>query len=71
MNEEYTAVLKNWSLINEILTGDIYHDKRGRFADGDSVRTSSVMGGPNNQGIVVTRNSVYKLEPYPFIGETE
>jgi hypothetical protein len=63
----YDAVLRDWYKIElgdkSIVFGRIYEDKKGRFNDGDQIRTSMVM---NHVGdIVRTCNTTYKLEnPY-------
>lgn len=45
------------------LSGDIYGDTRGRFADGERVSTSEIMAVLNGD-VFVTRNSTYKVESW-------
>jgi hypothetical protein len=45
-----------------IATGRIYDDAKGRFADGTPIRTSKIVEGPDADGVIVTRNSRYRLE---------
>lgn len=42
--------------------GALYDDRKGRFADGELIRTSYIVSGPDADGIVRTRNSVYRVE---------
>lgn len=61
-----TATLKNAVLVNSglgrVASGEIEGDTKGRFNDGVRVTTSRILEGPDADGIIVTRNSVYKLE---------
>lgn len=45
-----------------IAHGLIYGDVHGRWPDGTRIRTSKIVYGPDEDGIIHTRNSVYKLE---------
>ena len=46
------------------VSGSIYGDTKGRFQDGDFIRTSKIIKElPNN--IIRTRNSVYRCEWLP------
>lgn len=60
-----TATLKNAAIVNSglgrIAYGDIEGDVKGRFNDGVRVTTSRILEGPDADGIIVTRNSTYKL----------
>lgn len=64
--KDYDAVLQEALIIDvdggTIAVGYIYGDKKGRFRDGTSIRTSYVLEGPNSAGIIRTRNSTYKVE---------
>ncbi len=46
-------------LVGNNINGDIYGDRKGRFADGTNVTTSRVVEVDGD--IVVTRNSVYRV----------
>lgn len=61
---EIDGVLKNARLVagGHQISGDIYGDRKGRFRDGECVRTSRIVSGPDENGIVTTRNSVYRVE---------
>lgn len=76
-NEDFTAYLDAWSVVGKFLCGTIRDDKKGRFVDGQFVRTSYVIDNkdPNEfaEGdVIATRNSRYKLaKPYePAEGAT-
>jgi hypothetical protein len=43
-------------------TGSIYGDRRNRWVDGHPIHTSMILEGPDEAGIIKTRNSTYKLE---------
>ncbi len=66
--QEYDAVIKNAVIDNyyfsqdKVVWGNIYGDKKGRFADGCPIHTSYIISGPDENGIVKTRNSTYKVE---------
>jgi hypothetical protein len=66
MSKPYDAVLKDWYLVEgegfSAIYGNIYADTKGRFSDGDRVRTSRVTELDREAGIAVTRNTTYKLE---------
>lgn len=61
-----TGTLRNWSYTEyangKIANGDLYGDAKQRWRDGTYIHTSLIMSGPDENGIIVTRNSVYKLE---------
>jgi hypothetical protein len=42
--------------------GYIYGDRKGRWADGHPIYTSYILQGPDAEGMILTRNSTYKLE---------
>lgn len=44
-------------------TGKIYGDRKRRFEDGELIRTRTYAHLYNNDGILQTKNSVYKLVP--------
>lgn len=67
---EVDAVLRNWSATplgegTPRYRGVIFHDRKNRFADGEVVTTSTVLSGPDADGVIVTKNSTYRLEPKP------
>jgi hypothetical protein len=43
-------------------SGNLYGDRKGRFSDGEWIHTSAIVSGPDEHGIVRTRNSVYRIE---------
>lgn len=43
-------------------TGIVSADRKGRFSDGERVHTSAIVWGPDEDGVIKTRNSVYRLE---------
>lgn len=61
-----TATLKDWTVekVNNSLMffGKCYGDIKGRFPDGLPIHTSAVVSVDMTEGLVITRNSVYKLE---------
>jgi len=62
---EITGVIKNARFIDigdsrQIVGGQIYHDARGRWPDGHTIYTSTVLDIEDD--IVVTRNSRYRIE---------
>lgn len=48
----------NYPVANGILVSE---DRKGRFRRGEFVRTSYILAGPDENGIIRTRNSVYRL----------
>ncbi len=42
--------------------GHIYGDSKRRWSDGHPIYTSFILEGPDENGIIRTMNSVYKLE---------
>lgn len=54
-----TALLYNWHRFGQKIIGEIYGDTKGRFKDGELIRTSTVERFDGD--LVFTRNSVYKL----------
>jgi len=61
-----TAVLKNATILDvgelKIARGAIFGDVARRFEDGEFIRTSAIVEGPDADGVIKTRNSTYKLE---------
>ena len=41
--------------------GNCLNDTKGRFRKGEWIRTSYVVSGPDENGIIQTRNSVYRI----------
>lgn len=69
--QNYDAVIKDATIAGiygsrRIAFGRVYGDRKGRFDDGTTIRTSAIVSGPDENGIIQTRNSRYKLE---LIGE--
>ena len=61
---QYDAELHNYNILPAyagglVATGEIYNDSKGRFADGELIRTSLVKNVED--GILITRNTRYKL----------
>lgn len=56
---EITARLEDWTQLGNTLVGTIRNDSKGRFADGTTIRTSTIIS--NNGKICRTRNSTYEL----------
>lgn len=69
MSTEVNGVLRDWYLApcmsGHLANGNIYGDTKGRFPDGMFIHTSLILSGPDENGVIVTRNSSYRLEPYP------
>lgn len=61
--ENITGNLENWYVVKypkgSVLIGHIYNDSKGRFVDGTEVQTSKIL--KVKDGLVYTRNSIYKL----------
>jgi len=55
------AVLQGWVRIGSHYAGAIYCDRKNRFEDGYHVHTTTVIGGPDADGIIKTSNSTYLL----------
>ncbi len=60
----YDAELHNYKILPAyagglVATGEVYNDSKGRFADGELIRTSLV--NDVEDGILITRNTRYKL----------
>lgn len=69
---DITGVLKNWRHCEGCFGrpqshyhGELHEDAKRRFGEGEEVRTSVVVSGPDPSGIIRTQNSIYRLEPYP------
>ena len=62
----YDAELYDWRVYDDMgvfrLTGRIFNDKKGRFADDEKVYTSAVRSIDFEAGIAVTRNTTYLLK---------
>lgn len=61
-----TGRLRNASRINTshgtYVRGEVYGDTKGRFVDGEVIRTSVVVTIEGN--VVLTRNSIYEVETW-------
>lgn len=44
-----------------VYSGNCYGDIHGRFYEGQWIHTSYVISGPDEDGIIKTRNSTYKI----------
>lgn len=66
MTKKHDAILRNWHEVKldggSYVVGNIYEDSKGRFMDGTPVRTSWVVDLDADNGILETRNTIYKLE---------
>jgi hypothetical protein len=65
--EGVDAIIRQARLIDigedRVAQGFIYQDRKLRFPDGMFVRrTSTILEGPDEQGIIKTKNSTYKVE---------
>ena len=58
-NAQYDAEIRNWAEYGGRVAGQIYGDTKGRFLDGTSVTTSTIVSRDGD--IIKTRNSTYKL----------
>lgn len=47
-----------------IACGEIFGDHRRRWPDGTDVYTSYIVSGPDADGVIRTRNSVYRIASY-------
>ena len=61
MSEEIHGTIEGWCFVGQRVSGRIYGVTKGRFSDGDGVTTSTVVRGPDGNGIISTRNSMYRL----------
>lgn len=69
MGQNYTARLENWAYNRKqnIIIGDVYDDKNGRFVDGSKIATSRLkpmsmqVSLPEEGAIMTTLNSTYLL----------
>jgi len=59
----FDAILKNWTLDTDRLTGEIFADTKGRFKDHEVVRTSPVndIGIEDGLRIATTRSGTRYL----------
>lgn len=60
---QVTGTLTDASWVGGALVGRVYGDVKGRFRDGESIRTSTVLKAMADD-IFVTRNSVYKVDSW-------
>lgn len=66
MEQEVDGIIDNVEIITYSdgktgVYGNLVGDYKGRFASGMPIRTSWIVSGPDENGIVKTRNSVYKV----------
>jgi hypothetical protein len=62
--ENYDAEINEWVLVNGMIFGKIYHDKKKRWKDGYDIRTSLIMCNTEDvqeYEVVETKNSKYYL----------
>lgn len=60
------AVIRGWIVPRDdgaYARGQIYGDRARRWLDGHPINTSTIMSGPDADGVIKTRNSIYKLVP--------
>lgn len=55
------ARLENWVLLGNHIYADIYDDEKGRFRDGNPIRTSTIQELNREEGYAQTRNTRYEL----------
>lgn len=53
--------IEDWSVYGNMVYGVIYDDPRGYFRSGDSIRTSYIANLDEENGVLETRNTIYKL----------
>lgn len=60
-----TATLREWWFVQSgnhtALQGRVYHDRNGRFKDGDLITTSRILRLDFQNGLAITRKSTYVL----------
>lgn len=69
MNQEYIGRIENWvhDKKQNVIIGDLYGDKRGRWIDGANITTGKLapmsmqISTPKEGTIVMTRNNSYLL----------
>lgn len=67
MSEENLPVLENWKVTQrpffafECVSGDIYNDPKERFCDGTFIYTSGIVELNEENGILQTKNTTYRL----------
>jgi hypothetical protein len=65
-HNEIDGVIKNavlWSYYSgAMVVGHIYEDKKRRFEDGKLIHTSNIEHFSDDNLIITTKNSVYKVE---------
>lgn len=49
---------------HRVARGLISNDRKGRFANGKFVNTSPIVEGPDADGVIKTKNSVYRIRSY-------
>ena len=65
----YTARLENWqhSKKENVMFGNIYDDKNGRYRDGELIKTSKLLpqnmqlSEPRENAVIITQNNRYLL----------
>lgn len=66
----FDAVISEWTISPcnpgrhglVTLRGRIYNDKKNRFMDGEMVITTEILSIDFTEGLVHTKNSIYKLD---------
>ena len=64
---EFDAIIRDYVIVelsprHKQVYGYVYADEKGRFNDGDMIRTSNIIELNEERGYVKTRNSVYILD---------
>lgn len=64
---EFDAILRDYTIVelsprHKQVYGYVFADSKGRFNDGDMIRTSNIIEINEEKGYVKTRNSVYILD---------
>ena len=62
---EITGRLEDWYRVDNTFFGKIYGDQKGRFKDGEMIKTSRAKYIPEDLSFVQTMNSRYQLG-HPF-----
>jgi hypothetical protein len=70
-----TATLRDWWFVQSgnhtAIQGRVYHDRKGRFKDGDTITTSKILRLDFENCMAITRKSTYilgiKRHDSPFV----
>lgn len=63
------AVITDWygDKTQQVAYGNVFGDKKGRFSEGYYIHTSKILEGPDENGLLKTRFSTYRLKMKPEI----